>query len=122
MISYITLGSDDVQADAVFFDTVLGAMGCKRAMEFGRGIIWGSPAGQLCLGLISPFNRQPATAGNGNMVALNAESREEVDRLWQLALDNGGSDEGAPGERMPGFYAAYFRSPKGHKMALVKIG
>lgn len=122
MLSYVTLGSDDLQADAPFFDTVLGHLGCKRIMELPHGIIWGSQLGAPSLGLLNPFNKQAASVGNGTMVALAAASREQVDSVWQLVQTLGGADEGAPGERFPGFYAAYFRSPTGHKFAVVKMG
>lgn len=122
MISYITLGTDDLAADAGFFDTLMTHLGHKRVMEMPRGIIWGSQLGAPSLGLMTPFDGQTATIGNGTMVALNTRSRDEVDSAYQLALSHGATDEGKPGERFPGFYAAYFRSPKGHKFALVKMG
>jgi predicted lactoylglutathione lyase len=50
------------------------------------------------------------------MVALQAKDRPQVDRLHAIALANGGKDEGAPGERFSGFYAAYFRDPDGNKL------
>jgi predicted lactoylglutathione lyase len=69
-----------------------------------------------------PFDKQPATAGNGNMVALAASSREQVDRLHARALELGGSDEGAPGQRWEGFYAAYFRDLDGNKLNACYMG
>ena len=45
-----------------------------------------------------------------------------LDRLYALALKNGGSSEGEPGLRPqygPGFYAAYVRDPDGNKLAFV---
>ena len=39
-----------------------------------------------------------------------------------LALANGATDEGAPGERMPGFYGAYFRDLDGNKVCVFKMG
>ena len=59
------------------------------------------------------------------MVALQADSRAEVDRLHALALELGAADEGAPGLRGPeklGYYFAYFRDPDGNKLALFKLG
>jgi predicted lactoylglutathione lyase len=50
------------------------------------------------------------------MVALEAKDRAQVDRLHALALSLGGSDEGPPGPRGGGFYAAYFRDPDGNKL------
>ena len=50
------------------------------------------------------------------MVALEAKDEAQVQRLYDIALANGGSDEGAPGDRGGGFYAGYFRDPDGNKL------
>ena len=51
------------------------------------------------------------------MVALAADSPEQVDRLHAKALELGATDEGAPGPRGDGgFYAGYFRDPDGNKL------
>ena len=65
--------------------------------------------------LTAPWNREPATSGNGTMLAFLAESREAVDAFHAAALAAGGADEGAPGVRAgmnPVFYAAYVRDPE----------
>ena len=75
------------------------------------------------IGLTKPYNGQPATVGNGVMVALEATDRAQVDRLHRLALSLGGTDEGAPGPRGEGgFYAAYFRDPDGNKLNAFVMG
>jgi predicted lactoylglutathione lyase len=56
------------------------------------------------------------------MVALEAKNPAQVDRLHAIALENGGTDEGAPGERGEGFYAAYFRDPDGNKLNAFSMG
>ena len=56
------------------------------------------------------------------MVALEASDRAQVDRLHALAISLGGKDEGMPGERFPGFYAAYFRDPDGNKLNAFVMG
>ncbi len=56
------------------------------------------------------------------MVALEARDSAQVDRLYEIALANGGSDEGAPGVRGGGFYAAYFRDPDGNKLNAFVMG
>jgi hypothetical protein len=52
----------------------------------------------------NPFDKKPATIGNGVMVALEAGSAAQVDVLHRKALQLGGKDEGAPGPRGEGFY------------------
>ena len=69
----------------------------------------------------TPFDEQPATVGNGTMIGFAVGSVDEVKRLHQLAIDLGGTDEGAPGFREsygPNFFVAYLRDPEGNKVAL----
>ena len=56
------------------------------------------------------------------MATIGAASREQVDKVYALALASGGSDEGPPGVRANGFYAAYFRDPDGNKLNAVALG
>ena len=42
--------------------------------------------------------------------------------MYAKALELGGTDEGAPGERFPGFYAAYFRDLDGNKLNCCCMG
>ncbi|MFN2168829.1 MAG: VOC family protein, partial [Anaerolineae bacterium] len=69
-----------------------------------------------------PYDGAAATVGNGVMIALVMDSREKVDAFYARALELGASDEGEPGERMPGFYAAYFRDPDGNKLNAFCMG
>ena len=66
--------------------------------------------------LTRPFDGNAASVGNGVMVALQARDEDQVKRLYEIALANGGTDEGAPGDRGGGFYAGYFRDPDGNKL------
>ena len=63
-----------------------------------------------------------AGVGNGVMVALEASDTDQVQRLYDIALAHGGSDEGAPGPRGEGFYAGYFRDPDGNKLNAFVMG
>ena len=116
MIGYVTMGTNDLERAAEFYDVLLGAAGGKRFMESERLIAWSagedSPGIAVCL----PYDGQPATVGNGMMVAIAVDSPEKVQALYDTALGLGGSDEGAPGLRVGNFYAAYFRDPEGNKL------
>lgn len=122
MLAYATLGTNDLPRAAAFYDEVLGIIGAKRFMESEQFIAWGSPADGAGLGVTKPFDGNTATVGNGVMVALGADSRDTVDRLYAKALELGGSDEGAPGQRFEGFYAAYFRDLDGNKLNICYMG
>ena len=92
-------------------------------MEFDGFIAWGSLEGEAAgIGLTKPFDGNPATVGNGVMVGLAASSKEQVDRVHATALANGGTCEGPPGQRMDGFYAAYFRDTEGNKLNAFYMG
>lgn len=122
MLAYATIGSNDLPRAAAFYDEVLGIIGAKRVMENEQFIAWGSSQEGAGLGVTKPFDGKTATVGNGVMVALGADSRNTVDRLYARAIELGGSDEGAPGQRSDGFYAAYFRDLDGNKLNVCYMG
>lgn len=116
MIGYVTLGTNDIQRAAKFYDALLATIGAKRWMEMETFIAWSVAPDQPAVSVIKPYDGKAATVGNGVMVALIMDSREKVDALYKKAMELGAKDEGAPGERGPGFYAAYFRDPDGNKL------
>jgi catechol 2,3-dioxygenase-like lactoylglutathione lyase family enzyme len=116
MIGYVTLGTNDRERGAKFYDAVCGEMGVGRMGEDEQFISWGIPGGAAGIGLTTPFDGNPASVGNGVMVALEAKDEAQVQRIYDIALANGGTCEGPPGKRFEGFYAAYFRDPDGNKL------
>lgn len=123
MIGYVTLGTNDLARGARFYDALAAEMGTPRMMEYDGFIAWGMPNGPAGIGLTKPYNGQPASVGNGVMVALEAKDRAQVDRLYDVALAHGGTCEGKPGPRGDsGFYAGYFRDPDGNKLNAFVMG
>jgi predicted lactoylglutathione lyase len=122
MIGYVTLGTNDLQRGAAFYDALAAEMGIKRMMDFDTFIAWGAPGGGAGIGLTKPFDGNAASVGNGVMVALEAKDKDQVQRLYDIALANGGTDEGAPGPRGEGFYAGYFRDLDGNKLNAFVMG
>jgi catechol 2,3-dioxygenase-like lactoylglutathione lyase family enzyme len=130
MIGYATLGSDNLPRARAFYDALLGEIGAKRMMEFGDDLggftLWGVAFDKPGLAVTNPHNKQPATAGNGNMLALTVDERAKVDALYSKALALGGTCEGPPGlrgdEGPQAFYAAYFRDPDGNKLCVFRMG
>lgn len=117
MIGYVTLGTNDLARAAAFYDAIAAELGTPRMFETPTSVAWGVPDGGAGIGLTAPFDGQPASVGNGTMVAFSAADAAQVDRIYAIALAHGGSDEGAPGPRGDGgFYAAYFRDPDGNKL------
>lgn len=122
MIGYVTLGTNDLVRGAAFYDAIAAELGTGRMMEWEKAIAWGTPGGAAGIGLMTPYDGQPATVGNGVMVALEAKDADQVQRLHAIALAHGGTCEGAPGLRGGGFYAAYFRDPDGNKLNAFVMG
>ena len=115
MLGYVTLGTNDLARAAKFYDAITTELGVGRMMENEQFIAWGGHGG-AGIGLTKPFDGKPATVGNGVMAALRAKDRAQVDRIYKLAISMGAQDEGAPGDRGGGFYAAYFRDLDGNKL------
>jgi predicted lactoylglutathione lyase len=122
MIGYVTLGTNDLQRAAAFYDQIAAELGTKRMMEYETFIAWGEMGGAAGIGLTKPFDGNAATVGNGVMVALAAKDRAQVDRIYNLAMSLGAKDEGPPGDRGGGFYAGYFRDPDGNKLNAFVMG
>lgn len=122
MIGYVTLGTNDLPRAASFYDQLLGEIGATRFMEDERFIAWAVSPTAPGLGLTKPFDGQPASVGNGVMVALAVDSAEKVDRLYRKALELGATCEGPAGPRGEGFYAGYFRDPDGNKLNAFYMG
>lgn len=123
MIGYITLGTNNIECAAGFYDALLAEFGAKRILETDRFIAWGTAPKTTALCIIKPFDGNPATAGNGVMVALNVDSREKVHSIYNKALELGATDEGEPGPRGDsGFYAGYIRDLDGNKLDVFCMG
>lgn len=124
MIGYVTIGANDVEAALPFYDAVFGAIGGERKSFEGGWALYGPKGGEGSVGILKPFDGQPARAGNGIMIAFTAPSHDAVHAAHAAGLAAGGSDEGAPGYRPPdgkAFYGAYLRDPTGNKLCVFHV-
>ena len=134
MLSYVYFGTNDLDKAIAFYDAVLAPLGMLRCVTAdpewdriaaGWGIYADGGARELAFWIGKPLNQQPATTGNGSMVAFRARSWQGVDDFYTAALARGGVCDGAPGLRLhysPDFYAAYIRDLDGNKVAAVCRG
>ena len=112
MIGYVTLGTNNFEAAAAFYDALLAEFGAGRFMESESFIAWSVSQDKPALSIIKPADGNEASVGNGTMVALILDSTDKVDALHAKALELG-----APGPRGDGgFYAGYFRDLDGNKL------
>ncbi|MBT8077149.1 MAG: VOC family protein [Gammaproteobacteria bacterium] len=116
MIGYVTLGTNDMEKAAGFYDALLKQLGAKRVMSGDTFIAWGTDMASPSVSVIKPYDGKPATVGNGVMVAIVVDSNDKVDSMHAKAMELGAQDEGAPGDRGNGFYAGYFRDLDGNKL------
>ena len=117
MICYVTLGTNDYQRAQDFYEEVMNTLGARRLFSTERMTHWGT-GGVGSLAVVKPYDEQPASSGNGTMVALNADSRERVNKVYDKALALGATCEGEPGVRQ-GIWAAYFRDLDGNKICVI---
>jgi catechol 2,3-dioxygenase-like lactoylglutathione lyase family enzyme len=134
MLSYIYFGTRDLAKATAFYSAALAPLGMKRCItndpewdrvSAGWGIYEGDGARELAFWIGTPFDGEPASVGNGSMVAFGAPTWSAVDDFHAAALLHGGECDGAPGLRLryaPDFYAAYVRDPDGNKIAAVCRG
>ena len=96
-----------------FYRQVLSAIGIEPTYESEEFLEW------------DDFSILPAGAGHEPTRHLHigfvAPSRAEVDRFWQVGIDAGYPDDGAPGERnyTPDYYGSFLLDPDGNSAEAV---
>jgi catechol 2,3-dioxygenase-like lactoylglutathione lyase family enzyme len=126
MIAYVTVGADDIALAKRFYAAFLPALDYgltegPEGLSFALPVAPGQSVALPDFYVKPTFNGQPASAGNGAMVAFEARSQQQVRELHAAALAAGGANEGQPGFRAaygPQFYVGYLRDPQGNKIAL----
>ena len=124
MIGYITIGTNDLDRSGKFYDDLFSEIGAARVMTDDRMLGWGSAPGETMFSVIKPYDGDPATVGNGVMVAFNVETPDNVKAVYRKALALGATDEGHPHDRgsSMGFYGGYFRDLDGNKLVAYCLG
>jgi catechol 2,3-dioxygenase-like lactoylglutathione lyase family enzyme len=120
MLAYVMVGTNNVKRAAKFYDAALAPLGLVRTWSDNRSLGY-SPKNapkKSMFYVTKPYNKKPASFGNGTMISLTAKSRRAVEGFHAAALASGGTDEGKPGPRPAGGsnYVAYARDPDGNKI------
>lgn len=123
MIGYVTIGVTDIERAKAFYTELLADLGASVLVDMGRIAFIGSAMDAPMLAVCVPYDESDPQPGNGNMIAINPGSKENVDKLYHKALELGATCEGEPGQRIADmFYGAYFRDLDGNKVAFFQFG
>ena len=122
MLAYVTIGTNDKEKAVAFYAELLGELGAKQLFNNERLVFFGIDMATPMIAVGTPFDGEAATNGNGTMLAIRVGSRENVDKIYAKALALGATDEGAPGERSPGFYGGYIRDTDRNKLTICHMG
>jgi catechol 2,3-dioxygenase-like lactoylglutathione lyase family enzyme len=129
MLSYLTIGANDLAASSRFYDAILLPLGYSRrdvkgCAQYTLEGVEDRDNEPGAVDVMKPFDGQPATPGNGMMPAFRAPDAATVREVHAAGLVAGGSDEGAPGNRSyysPTFYVCYLRDPVGNKVSVFTV-
>ncbi len=103
--------ADHAHALTAALESLAGAIAGMRIVAVGHRVVHGGSR------FVAPILLDEAV-----MVALAARDKAQVDRLYNLAMSMGATDEGKPGPRGDTFYAGYFRDPDGNKLNAFVMG
>ena len=122
ILDFVMVGSNDYKKSSEFYDAVLEPLKLKKTVTTEKyiGYAHSSDPDKTQFYVTSPVNGEPATFGNGTQITLLADSKEVVDKFYEIAMANGAVDEGEPGVRSDGNYYAYIRDMDGNKIAAKK--
>ncbi len=123
MLGYVMVGTNNLDAAIKFYDEVLGVIGLTRneTVENDYAAYGKKDTNEIEFYITKPFNKKEATFGNGTQITLLADSKEAVDKFYEVAISKGATDEGAPGVRKDGNYYGYIRDLDGNKIAAKSI-
>ena len=120
MLGHVSIGVQDLERAARFYDAALLELGYVRLWTGADGLGYGEPNGPEKLNI---FRRDDASApGGGCHLAFTAPDRASVAAFHRAALASGGSDNGAPGLRphyASTYFAAFVIDPDGYKLEAV---
>jgi catechol 2,3-dioxygenase-like lactoylglutathione lyase family enzyme len=119
LIDHLQLVVKDINASRRFYQAVFEVLGVSIGGE-GDDYFW---ADELFISSVDSRAAQGKLTGRHHL-AFQAADRAMVDAFHKTALQHGGADNGAPGERPyhPGYYAAFVLDPDGNNIEAVHHG
>lgn len=123
MLAAACVGTNNLDAATDFYDRLMETLGFARVSKNEHEAGYGLPSSEAQFWVLTPYNKKPATVGNGSQVMFRVPSSAEVKAFYSAALAAGGEDDGQPGPRdyRPGYYGAYCRDLDGNKLHVFSI-
>jgi catechol 2,3-dioxygenase-like lactoylglutathione lyase family enzyme len=122
MFDHISIGVRDIRRSRRFYDAALTPLGYRLLSESESSLGYGTD--KVMLWLLKTESPVPADPRSGLHFAFVAPDVRSVGEFYIAALDSGGTDNGAPGERHyhPGYYGAFVLDPDGNNIEAVHHG
>ena len=117
MISFVMVGTNNLDKAIKFYDTLLNTIELQRVVtnEKYAGYASKEKSDEVEFYVTKPVNKEKATFGNGTQISFLVKSKDLVNNFYNTGIKLGGKDEGAPGVRS-GDYYCYFRDLDGNKI------
>ena len=119
---YISVGTNNLESAKKFYDHVFGKLDKKSFKGNDRSYFYYFMSTKTYFAVFSPYDGNAATVGNGSMTGITFDSPEEVDEIYNRAIEAGATCEGAPEQKMEIFYGGYVRDLDGNKLVFCKMG
>ncbi|GLQ74752.1 VOC family protein [Vibrio penaeicida] len=114
-MNYFVVGTNNIEAANTFYDSLFENTGLSQVLATDRMTYWQDENQDFAFAVAIPFDKETATNGNGTMVGFSVGSTNEVKRLYEKAIELGGTCEGEPNQRGPRF-SAYVRDLDKNKL------
>ena len=122
IFGFIIVGTNDIVTSAKFYDAIFVPLNLIQIIttKLYIGYAKKNTPSDIEFYITKPFNKEPATYGNGTQISLLVDSKEAVDKFHAITLKNGVTNEGSPGIRSRDYYA-YARDLDDNKICVYTI-
>ena len=122
MIGWVMFGTNDLEKSTKFYDNFIEKLELVKALDEKEfvGYAKKNEPEKVIFYITLPFDGGKASFGNGTMVAFKVLSQQIVNKVHELAIKNGGINEGNPGirEGYDNMYFSYFRDLDNNKVCV----
>ncbi|ARB27452.1 VOC family protein [Pseudomonas tolaasii] len=125
MLDHLFISVSNIERSIRFYEATLAPLGITARLDYdGKDGPPGHPdlKGFGANGRVFFWLREGVVEGRAVHVGFVAKSRAEVETAYAAALENGATDNGAPGARLhydPNYYAANVLDPDGYSLEFV---